>query len=1380
MTSDRTGTSGTIHSHSSGARACAVSLAMSGGKLALERDRPGDIFQFVCAMRRRPAGSALVGHVVVHIAVLVMLSLCCSSRLVDAAASEASNKVASDLRAEVHALFDTNSQSEHELLDEQALVLIVGEPQRSLPLVDGSTDDMVYLLFCPPDGADIDEYTIMPNSSALRVLDPSEDIHWGTSVAEKNPLTGVSCYNMSVEIVFSRAVGSVHVDFRLMHEMRLNVTVELRVSYDIYGIVLEDTRSGELVSGVNRELVVPSYIVADAADPIAAYIDLSIHAFFPALDATRILEEMGVVESRQGASPPSLSHLFEPAVANSRALCQDGQQQTLTEEDTVAAARLPQCPFTVLVSSRILRLHLTAYRAGRAVLQITWDREELLDEVFTTVLHVDVQGRPPLIVTSIEPSGVFSSQGGDLIAVHMFNCRGSVARSFWIRVLSPGVPDGSSSTQIDFDEVEDSYIEEYQDGSERVFFETRPGTGVLVAWNMSCAFVHKASILAWNVPDVKFHLEYAADLGYGSERRTLLQRDEDTMAYQVTEYQVSRGVSVTRKVPLALYAPLDEASDAGNEIQDEPDGAHEPDAESMGLRIHAIGCLAMSSLSRKRITWRSPCEWDVFILLVRSESGASPEHCIWTFRSNSAQDYDHDRANLPLTFENQASVELESSMLEDHLAYSIRVSCTGASLDGYLLSSSAGRDLEIPVTRSIDLLVLPFDLHAYVERPFVLTASLIFSDKLCVTRQSIEWEFSAARSGTAETKERATKLYARPRASLAVPQTFQNGSAAFFPANYFHVGRYTLSVMSELELCNGSRILTEQKRHTFSAERLDRVQSESPAPVHVRIKVFRRKSHGPDGKQPVVIAVAEHNASATHPVQVFFYLRSPLEQRQFCVGRCVGSAVELIDIPLAAAQWPRLRCEVVDARTHAVVGWCEQDFDSGAEKKEHIEMVEAALGSEASISSLCLHSSSVLSDDDDRPNPYGILLDHFRDDIFSGPLLDSVLAVLERCAYKRLGHASDIASGGSDPYASALAFVSAVRSLMDRYPVDDAGFKRVERRVVGFFPLLSRTIALEQQQQQHLQRLGSARARFTETELMHRIFYLLGPYLSALSTLSAPKCWHRVEYRFSEELSWSAFFRAFSAGKACAVVDGDERTVQEQQDVVLSTLSSRMRVHVRDDADADWTWDAAAVDGGVMVGILEARIDQDQHVELMCIVESEQRVAYELTIESSWQIRVREPSSLLGTVSDTHRGTLVISDTASGHVVATLTRGSAGANALSNGAFVGAAAGGVSEALRTSPQVIGLVSLYLVISVFFVFACVALIMVFHVDKGRRLFGLTQSRSSTEHAPTNLETPYEHADLAGRRAVLSDAYGRAAWWQQRQRQQLHVEQHMETQ
>lgn len=135
-----------------------------------------------------------------------------------------------------------------------------------------------------------------------------------------------------------------------------------------------------------------------------------------------------------------------------------------------------------------LGLNLQPYRAGTLVIGFAWSAltasdADMMDEMWTSFVTIDITGRPPPVITGVAPgtpamtgsglaTGAFSPastllrpSGGEHLVYQLFNCEGSVDRAVEVMLGASGAEvgvlnagDSTSGNRVTFLEVPGSYV----------------------------------------------------------------------------------------------------------------------------------------------------------------------------------------------------------------------------------------------------------------------------------------------------------------------------------------------------------------------------------------------------------------------------------------------------------------------------------------------------------------------------------------------------------------------------------------------------------------------------------------------------------------------------------------------------------------------------------------------------------------------------------------------------------------------------------------------------------------------------------------------------------------------------------------------------------
>ena len=1123
-----------------------------------------------------------------------------------------------------------------------------------LALQNGTAEDTLHAMFCPPAGLSMNDFTLEVESSSLDILQPDEDMDWVPVVAELNEYTGLTCYNMSAEIIFTRLVGEVNLTIRLSGLDATAPEFEIQSVYSIYGLVLVDAQPNDIVSGTNHVYEIPYY----DSEPNSTSHQLSMHAYFPGLPAEVLIRELLVTETTN-------SHIFPAA---SSACLNEQIVETRSELNT-------ECPWTLIVDEASMLLQPAPFRSGLASLIFVWDRENQLDEEYTTVLNIWVHGSPPPIVTLIEPSGDFEASGGDVISVRMFNCDNSTARSFWIYT-------DQNADGIQFAEIPLSYQENELDGSQQVFFETAPGNGSMVSWNLSCEFPDRASALAGSQLASPFIFRYANET-ICLDPVTLELRDDWSI-----ERKTRNGVIVKRRQLVSGTVP---SSTRNFFLDDETNVIH-----GAAIEIEPYGCLR--KVASDRFLW-SPCQSAMFALLVRSRVGIPV--CTWNLTSQvHGNVWEFQAPDASLVALHRADLELAQKVVGV-------VTCEDNANLPTFWKESVRFSLEQDSSFVAHLRISPSTSLVFVDRPLRLVATLELASGLprCLKQAKLKWTIQQSDGSTFSLNSTTMRA---PQERLYKNGTLQDGWEAFFPAHSLALGEASVQVAAELEFCNAparQAIVKTEARTYFRVIHAPIAMTRRNLAVKSTLSMSLHATEGQEG----LIVLANHSLGASTAFAVFFYLvASSGQERSVCVNHCLGDSVA--HIQTWDSHWAVLRCQVVDRVSGRV--WAEDEIELGNPLK--MESPSPVLGA-VSVEHALWGSETI--------NWKSRVEAFFQDRIVSGADFGSILSVAE-----------------TRPGVTADDIRLLAKFLLERLVTGDTHAGNVEMRVLAFFPGTAEWVRLEDH-------LGSSRVRLTNIEFFQASAATFRLLLEMLIQIEERPCGQVDEYEFLlESGAYASRAALLSIGRHCVNTSSASSTaVARAMDV------SHTRVRIESER-------VSAAGEGIMFAQLELCVHAARRCGLFQLLDKV-RALYDIWIEATMcdphtgcQLWLHEASTGLKVLSSPTNNGLAVQGQERGFLVASFR---ANMSTLLNERFSLCAVliDGPPGDFSGSWDVVAPIAVYILISVFFVIICAGIIIVFCLDRGKRLFG-----SSSEDAEQRAGI---QKDLVGRNDVTYDEHGRAA-------------------
>lgn len=288
---------------------------------------------------------------------------------------------------------------------------------------------------------------------------------------------------------------------------------KVTVTYVIVGISVYEKGSngspGALVSGDGHSLSLPYTALlpagakgaADGATATPNQLSLGVTVQFANGSSTTTSSSVGGsglqsstgsggMTSQMGDVDASLMS-WNAQVAHDSATCAMGTS-AVADDGAGGGFRLtPGCGFGFYDTpsgEMHLGLDLQPYRTGPLVIGFTWSaltasEADMMDEVWTSFVTIDITGRPPPVITGVAPgtpamtgsalaSGSFSSastllrpSGGEQLVYQLFNTEGSVDRAVEVmlngssaEVGVAGAVGSSSGTRVTFLEVPGSYV----------------------------------------------------------------------------------------------------------------------------------------------------------------------------------------------------------------------------------------------------------------------------------------------------------------------------------------------------------------------------------------------------------------------------------------------------------------------------------------------------------------------------------------------------------------------------------------------------------------------------------------------------------------------------------------------------------------------------------------------------------------------------------------------------------------------------------------------------------------------------------------------------------------------------------------------------------
>lgn len=394
-------------------------------------------------------------------------------------------------------------------LESACTVYIDASSSRKLLQVDGMTDDLISFSICPPANFDVVNFQIFSSSSSTEVL-PSSAIEISSAFA-------LPCVNGSVSLIFDAMVGVV--DFSLsavLASSRTDSYCSKVVKYIIAGLTVYETRLSNSMSFsssassassasflVNNLQTSPDHgsVVAVDGDPSIEYVirSGSDNAFFatyrnekssPLLTydvriqfpdgsshSTRSPDDVVDAISSLSSKIPGID-AASPVRFNSLE-CQDFA--IASQIDSALPNDDADCGVAIALrgATPTLALRLQPFKDGAVNMSISWPNftasdDDLNDELFSTIVSLQVIGGPQPLVEAVSAPGVMYRAGGQIVTVVFDNAAGSSMRTLKV------------GNEI-FMEVPGSYGQ-LENGLYEAQFVTAAANGTELPWILEVSF----------------------------------------------------------------------------------------------------------------------------------------------------------------------------------------------------------------------------------------------------------------------------------------------------------------------------------------------------------------------------------------------------------------------------------------------------------------------------------------------------------------------------------------------------------------------------------------------------------------------------------------------------------------------------------------------------------------------------------------------------------------------------------------------------------------------------------------------------------------------------------------------------------------------------